>query len=343
MADKRHVNVASLLDRGAMSASAVDASVGTPLNGATIMAYQGRTLRGGAVITPYVDGPWPWKTDPTRVYVWFNSSTDVINLPVGSGYQAKINKPGYTTGPQAAYQHAGDNEIYNGGWSWFGRTSVPPKTTNFETVLGWWWYWYEEYNNTDSSDLDLNIWLPNVPNPLDAGQPAPFIVGWEGDSFGYLEGDPSGAMTVFPFARYKREGGTIDWLRIENTTISSRKAHAPLAANPALTYYPGDYTIMATDWGQTIDHDSDGGTPEIPLMGVYFVPHVYIWKDGVIKLFVNMNDGNPVAPYDPCNAEWWNAATIRSGVAGLPTYINNNTCGSVVFPYGVYTASGKSR
>jgi len=141
-------------------------------------------------------------------------------------------------------------------------------------------------------------------------------------------------MTAFPFARYKREGGWIDWLRIENTTISSRKAHAPLAGNAALPYYPGTYTIMTTDYGQTIDHDGDAGTEEIPLMGVYFVPHLYIWKDGVIKLFVDMMDHWQINPGEDCNAHWWKAAIITSGVGGAPTYTAVNTCGDdTIFPY----------
>ena len=59
-------------------------------------------------------------------------------------------------------------------------------------------------------DLDLYLWLPNAPNAQDAGQPAQFIVGYGGDAFGYVEGDPYGTMNAFPYARLKREGGYLD-------------------------------------------------------------------------------------------------------------------------------------
>jgi len=331
------VNVADLLDRGAIYANAFDSSTGLPLDGATIQAYQGATLRGSGVLTP---DTWtePGDPMPSRVYMWFNDIASIINLPVGTGYEARINKTGYTASPQTAYRHAGD-EIYGGDWHWWGRTGVPPMSGNFDAVLGWWWMVdfdgeYGIVNEPSISDLDLDIWLPAVPNPLDPGQPAPFIVGSEGNAFGYLEGDSYGAMTAFPFARWLRDGGSWD-VRLEDSLIRKRLAHGTLAANTALPYYPGDYEIMATDWGQTINHDDDDGTtPEIPLMGVYFVPHLYIWKDGLIKKFVDMDDYAPIEPYSYCNAEWWNAATIHSGVSGAPTYTINNTCGDdTIVPY----------
>ena len=61
-------------------------------------------------------------------------------------------------------------------------------------------------------------------------------------------------------------------------------------------------------------------------MGVYDVPDIYIWKDGNIKLFVNMGNGTPFAPNHPCNTHWWEAATITSGVSGVPTYTAVNNC-----------------
>jgi len=347
MAGKTHVDVANLMDRGAITANAFDASAGTALVGAQVQMYQGTTLKGSGVVTPYVNGPWPWEQDPTRVYMWFDySDADVLNLPAGSGYVPKINKTGYTASPQLAYRHGWNVGFWlcGGCWYWLGEAGVPPKSTNIDAVLGWWWWWRDDagiINNPGDSDLDLDVWLPNVPNPLDAGQPAPFIVGVQGDAFGYLEGNSLGAMTAFPFARFKREGGYYDWLRIEDTTISSRKAHAPLLANPALPYYPGEYTLMVTDFGQTIDHDDDGDTPEIPLMGVYFQPYIYIWKDGVVKRYVRMGLQDP---YDPCNAEWWNAATISSGVSGTPTYTIVNACGDgSIVPYYAAPFKGFSK
>ncbi len=126
----------------------------------------------------------------------------------------------------------------------------------------------------ESYDLDLNLWLPNTPNPLDITQPANFIVGPEGNTFGYLENDPDGTLNGFPFALYDREGGYMDWLPIVSITIMKRLAHAPLAANPALPYYPGNYFIGVTDYGIMDGSDT-------VLYNAY--PFVYIWKDGIMK------------------------------------------------------------
>jgi subtilisin family serine protease len=345
MNGKSQVNVAALLERGAINATVYDSSTGLPLTGAQVMAYQGITLRGTGILAASKNGPYPFDTDPARIYMQFGNQIDIINLPAGVGYVEKVSMTGYTASPQPAFQHGGVNEVVGGISIWTGRTGVPPKSTAIDAVVGWWVQLYDEYASPSSIDLDTNVWLPSAPNPLDAGQPAKFIVGPEGNAFGFLEGDPTGTLMAFPFARWFRDGGNFDYgngLRIEDTKILSRLAHTPLAANPALPYYPGVYNIMVTDYGQTIDHDSDSGTPEIPLLGVYLVPHLYIWKDGVIKLFVDMQAYWPINPYDTCNAHWWKAATITSGVSGTITYTPVNTCGDdTILPYVASTYSGQ--
>jgi subtilisin family serine protease len=332
------VNVATLLERGALMAEVFDASTGLPLTGAALQAYQkvgtSTVLRGSAVITPVSWGPFPGDTDPTRIYMWFPQGTDIINLPAGSDYSMKVSKAGYTATPQAAFQHATDkflDTVYAGWFEWWGRTGVPPRSTNFDAVVAWWRYSGYEVD-TDLWDLDVNVWLPDVPNPLDPGQPAPFIVGPEGWSFGFLEDEPVGTLNAFPFALWKRDGGWGDWVPVEDTTIRSRLAHPPLAANAALPYYPGAYFIMVTDWGQEIDHDDEVGTPEIPLMGTYSEPYLYIWKDGLIKLYVGMGYQDP---YEVCNAHWWLAGGVMSGVGGAPLYGAINECGEGpdIWPY----------
>ena len=186
------------------------------------------------------------------------------------------------------------------------------------------------YDDSVPFDLDVNVWLP-TPIPLETGQPAKFIVGPEGSDFGWLESETMGAMIAFPFARYKREGGYYDNMPWENTTIRARLAHSPLVANAALPYYPGAYVIGVTDFDTTYDHDGDSNTDEIPVMGTDAVPYVYIWKNGVIKLF-NMMDFQE--PGDACNAHWWKAATITSGKTGVATFTPNYDCGDgSIFPY----------
>lgn len=333
MGDARMVNTAALLERGALSTSVRDASTGLPLNGASVGVYKGTALAGTGVVTPYTE-KYYWDADPTRIYTYYSSGVDIINLPAGYEYTPKLTKTGYTNGGQNAWQH-GFSYVDYGYYNYIGAAAAPPQSTNIDSVLGWWTVYNDSFvNYPDYDDLDMNVWLPDTPNPLDSSQIAPFIVGFEGDSYGYLEDDSVGSMNVFPFARYKREGGWSDYVLVENTTISSRKAHAPLVANPALPYYPGEYVFQATDFGETIDHDGDPGTDEIPLMGAYEWPFMYIWKDGKIKLFVQMDW---VEPGDPCNATNWIAASIQSGISGSITYTAINQCGDeTIVPYGVF-------
>jgi hypothetical protein len=321
------------LERGAVEADAFDSTTGLPLDGATVGFYRGTTLQGSAVITPSTHTD-TYNLDPSRVYTRYQSWTDVINLPSGFGCTVKINKTGYTNGYQSAYQHGGCG-VYNGWYYWTGRAVVPPKSSNFDVAVGWWRWggdWGGGFVSPSKWDLDVNVWLPNTPNPLDAGQPAPFIVGLEGNSYGYYEGETDGAMTAFPFARFKRDGGYMDEVPVEDITISSRLAHAPLAANAALPYYPGNYEIIVTDYGQTIDHDANPASPEIPILGVFAEPFIYIWKDGNIKLF---NSTGSQDPGDTCNQHNWYAATIYSGISGTPILgAPGNMCGNTGYvPY----------
>lgn len=125
MAGVHQVNVAALLDRGALGATAFEASTGLPLVGGQVQAYQTAggvtSLRGTGVISPTTCSPFPCEEDPTRVYMQFSRSTDVINLPAGGGYAVKLYKAGYTATPQLAFQHndglTWDNTIYAGGWT----------------------------------------------------------------------------------------------------------------------------------------------------------------------------------------------------------------------------------
>lgn len=327
MDGKPYVNVAVLMDRGALSAEAYDSQTGLPLTGAKFSVMKGLTTLGTAIIQPSAQRASPLDADPSRIYMKFLPVSDVINLPAtGSGSCiVKINKTGYTYGAQNAYQHGNACEVLPGNNTWVGRTGVPPLSTNFDAVVGWHIISSRDdvVNFPTLFDLNMNVWIPSMPNPLDPSQIANFIVGPEGDAFGWLENDPMGSMLYFPFARYKRDGGAIDPLPIEDVTISFRKAHPPLVANSTLPYYPGTYNIIVTDFGQTINHDNDTETPEIPLMGVYLQPYVYVWKSGAIKFYTGMV---PQVPTGECNTSFWWAASVTSGVSGVVTYTPINTC-----------------
>jgi subtilisin family serine protease len=283
------VNVAALLDRGAAQSFTYDATTGLPLTGATFQIYKGSyynsatksfvpgTLKGSGI----VEGT-------------FSGYAEVINLPLDSGLWGWTNFPGYTLGPQWTGWVNGTETIYGGWWTGFGRMFVPQKSANFTHVAGW------DYGE----DLDTNVWLPGAPNPLDPGQPAPFIIGPEGNSYGFLESDPTGTLLGFPFGIWNRDGGYLDWLPVESTVISNRKAHGTILANAALPYYPGTYWFQVTDYGQ---HDPIDGDP---LLYDWSKPYSYMWKDGKILDMA----------YDyGCYSHNWYPWTLSSGTTGVAT------------------------
>ena len=339
------VNVANLMNRYAVEASVADASTGFGLTGATVYAYQGPYLRGSAVISPSDYGYISRKYKILDEFKYYTAYTEVINLPVptnvpffyyDNGYKFKAYKSGYTSTAQEIFRHT--QYWYRPATLYLeGRASIPPRSSNIDVVMGFnenYMNW--GYDNWPYGDLDLNVWLPSMPNPLDAGQPAHYIVGPEGYDWGYTEDEYYGSMNVFPFARWKRDGGGMDYVPIENTTISRRYYHPPLSSNSALPYYPGSYVVGVTDYGMTFDHDNDGGatTEEIPVMGAAYVPYLYIWKDGYIKLY---NEMEYQEANGPCNKHWWRGATISSGKTGVITYTPDNACnntgGLPEFPY----------
>ena len=250
---KHLIDIPTLLDRFAFKAGVIDASTGLPLVGATVGAYQGTVLKGSALIVASTYTNCCTTTDPTRIYTNYTRYGTVINLPrtgdtsdlvdTYNAYTVKVSKAGYTASPQAVFQHEGY------WWCWSANTiyecfpaAIPPSSNNFEVTLGF--AEGEYYDSGVLFDLDLNVWLPASPNPLDPGQPASFIVGPEGDDFGFREGEPLGAMTAFPFARYKREGGAVDYMPWENTTISA----APGASPPGCQYGFAILPRRVYDW-----------------------------------------------------------------------------------------------
>lgn len=110
---------------------------------------------------------------------------------------------------------------------------------------------------------------------------------------------------------------------MESTTISKRLAHAPLAANSALPYYPGDYWIGITDYGQLIGSDH---------LMYYVQPFVYIWKDG--KILNGAYDWN-------CNTQWWYPFVMSSGTSGSLGLTWVDACSNGV-PYASGAGEGGS-
>ena len=351
------VNVAKLLDRAAIEVSAFDATSGTPLYNATVSAYGGVTKYGSSIIPAeiLVAGPL-LDVDPNRVFMYFQPIVDIINLPVKDAlgadipYSVRLNKVGYTVGDQPAFQHIAPGALTAGTTSLYYNGSAPLKVPAFNVTLGW-DVWQQDTFEVALGpwDLDLYLWLP-TPGAPTYGQSSQFIVGYDGDAFGFIEADSYGTMNAFPYARLKREGGYLDGgPTVETITFANRPGHDGLLANAALPYWVGTFNVLATDYGQTIDHDNDGcgdnyganytspppacgGTPGISLLGAYYTPYIYVWKDGVVKYF--QNGANNFGPWDAevdtpgqninpnnCNDSWWKAFAITSTTAGVaPTY-----------------------
>jgi subtilisin family serine protease len=342
MAGRRMVDVASLLERGAASAASYDAVTGLPLNGAQILAVKNGLTVGSALITPFTWKADPTEVDPTRIYSYFTAWTDILNLPAGGWYQYKVNKAGYTAAPTVAYMPGWSFWASEGRWNWGGRSAIPPKNGNFTSVLYYETAWRDDFvvhspSFNEPWDLDLYLWLP-ITNP--------FVVG--------LGGSGMGTMLASPFANLRREGGWSDWLQVETIVFKNRTGPG-LVANAGAPMYTGMYAVGATDWGQTIDHDNDGcgdnygygfnpaytcvGTQGIPLLGSYYIPYMTIWKDGVIKKFVDSTEGNGYNLWGANtygNQHWWSPVQITTTTpASLPSYnaVNSFSNTGSIFPY----------
>jgi len=351
MTGKVQTNVAKLMERAAVRASVFDAVAGTPLFKAKVLAYGGGVSKGSSVIPAVSLTVLPGEDpDPKRIFMYFQPTADILNLPTNVTYTVKVNLANYTVGDQSAFQHEALATLTSGEFTLFNDGAVPPKTANFDIVTGWQVWQQPSYEEANGPyDLDLYVWLPTP--GVGSGQPAQFVVGYSGDAFGFNEADSYGTLNAFPFSRLRREGGYLDGgPTIESSAIHKRPSVA------ALPYYAGNYNILVTDYGQTIDHDNDGcgdnygagysssysatadpdcpptdgsGTLGIPLLGAYYTPYVYVWKDGVVKFFQNSaNNFGPWVAGGTCNEHWWKAFSMSSPAA-VPVFTayNNGTPG----------------
>lgn len=364
MLQAKRVNVATLLDRTALTVSVFDSATGMPLNGATVSVTftdAGTASSRKSVIAPIQVKEAPGvDLDPNRIFTYYFADVDILDIPTkdknGNAilqYKINVSKTNYTIGAQQIFRESGLVSIPTptpGAFNVYLNGSVPPRSAGFDIVLGWNKWRQDGYEEAlNANDLDLYVWLP--PAGADTTQPAPFIVGYGGDSFGYLENDPYGTLNAFPFARMKREGGYSDGKPLETTTILNRDAYGttlgslapakPGVINKLAPWYGGVYTALATDYGQVIDHDNDGcgdnygpnydsnyapggecagKTAGIPLLGAYFTPYAYVWKDGVVQFFADAsNAGGPWPAGTECNTHWWKAFEINSPAQGLTT------------------------
>jgi subtilisin family serine protease len=321
------LNVAAALDRGALTAVAVDAVTGLPLVGGTVSAYQplgvGLAIKATTVLTA------AQYTSPfdTQVYTYFPSSVDLINLPAGVQTTLKISRAGYTVAPTAAFVGGdvsypdGTAQAQAGVFSYAGSAAIPPKSARFSAVSVW-----DIYDPTRMVP-ELTTWLPIVASKsgdvaLWDGQVSDFAVNYE--SCAYNEPDTAGELSVFPNAQLlyadkaqvafggsaQRVLGEVAIHAVQTHQIATRVG----PTNVALPQYTGAYVfrVYNPDPDPANDFDSRQGS-------------FFIWKDGVMKLRV---DKENVAAGDgvPCTSPWWTAATIFSGKTGAVTYTPVDEC-----------------
>ncbi len=209
MTNVPYLDVAGVMDRTALWQPVSDAITGLPLEGATVMAYSGTTLKDQAVIS--------------RGNRW----AALINLPASLWYTIKVNKAGYTSGAVDVYPGI----MWGCAPGYWGcnlyTLSIPP-TGRITAVANWSWY---------SSDLDLYTWLPVVSSP--GGVVGPGVSG----SMDYGPGD----LSDFPRARWNRDGGAGDWLGAESTSIVPKTSTTttPYYNQTAFDYYD----FLLTDYG----------------------------------------------------------------------------------------------
>lgn len=236
-------DVAAALQRGRITAQALDAVTAVPLKGALVYAYQKSgvavpLLRGSGVVTSY---------DPARL-------VDLINLPMGAVYQLKVSKAGYTVGAQAAFvspytgAYASGDVAVLPGENGPMLAAVPPLSARFSVI--------SETGRSAPVEhgIDQLIYTPPEKRFIVSSNPE------LGDDFRTMFGETSGSLGFTPFARQVL-GDFWFW----NTSIISTRP-----GNTALPYYPGVYTVRLSDAfsADTLEEHNQS---------------LFVWKSGVIK------------------------------------------------------------
>jgi hypothetical protein len=229
-----------------------------------------------------------------------------VNVPwntPASKYKLRFSKTGYTAGPQ-------DVDVPPQGGVFaspfdFGvninRVSVPPNSSNYTFVTDW-----SPLAYFTDTDLDQYLFLPE-PYPCSVG-PADL-----GASDCGVAG-PVGSLFMFPFARWFRDGGGLDPIGLEATSV---KSLAPTTPTNLYRFRVNTYNGDGTEFFSFYSH-----------------PVVRLWRMGSVKATVRVDN----AFVDPgCVSEgggnacpWWDVGTLSN--AGVFTAINQ--VGDAPLPYG---------
>lgn len=210
MTNVPYLDVGGVMGRTSFWQPVSDAITGLPLEGATVMAYSGTTLKDQAVVS--------------RENRW----VALINLPASLFYTIKVNKAGYTSGAVDVYPGTTWGCGAGGIGCDFWTLTIPPMG-RITAVANW---------GTSSTDLDLYTWLPTV-----SSVGGVVGAGWSGHAQDLGPGD----LSDFPRARWNFDGGFANWLPSESTSILPRTGATTM---PYYNQTANDfYDFLLTDYG----------------------------------------------------------------------------------------------
>jgi subtilisin family serine protease len=229
-----------------------------------------------------------------------------VNVPwntPATKYTLRFSKTGYTAGPQNVDVPPQGGVLVKpfDFASVVNHVSVPPNTPNYTFVTNW-----SPYAFYTDVDLDQYLFLPE-PHPCSVG-PSDL-----GASDCGVAGSV-GSLLMSPFARWFRDGGGLDPIGVEATSVKTLFPTTP--TNPYRVRV-NTFNGNGTEFFSALSH-----------------PVVRLWRMGSVKATVRVD----YADVDPsCVSEgggnacpWWDVGTLSS--TGVFTPINQ--VGDAPLPYG---------
>ena len=343
MSNSRYLNVASAMNRVAFWVTALDASSGMPLAGATVRALLGSSSKATATVPAGLTRDQP---DVALINVPLNITTDGSFSPVDTNFTLQISKSGYTNSNQtfntiSVVALEQDGAFISDPYS---RVSLLPNTI-IQAVVDW--NAPDDFDYSDLTeplavfpDLGAVLFLPDVvnktvtPNIGAIVGPPDIPADLNATSGKYLGGgtllDPikicgTTTCTFSPYAQYRHNGGMDQGLDANGNRLFSATeegisiaSSASVSSSPYLKpkYTTGAYTFFVTaNYAQFLKNDDSNNAV------------VRLWSKGNLIRTYKLEDAT--IGCDGINS-WWKVFTYNnSTVTGL------NSCGAApsFFPY----------
>lgn len=345
MSSATYLNVASATNRVAFWVTALDASSGMPLAGASVSARIGTAVKATATVPAGLRRDQP---DVALINVPLNLISGTFS-PDTTTFDLQISKTGYTNSAQTfnrvtVYASSQDGAFITDPYS---QVSLLPSTI-IQAVVDWKPPNPNDPVYTDPSvkfpDLGAVLFLPFGVGPTNSGAvvgPPDMPADLSAFSGKYLGGgtllDPvkicgTTTCTFSPYAQYQHNGGMDQGLDANgNRLFSATVEGISIASGGTLTAFPwlkpkyttGTYTFFVTANDPSFLY-SDGTGDTI---------------NAVVRLWAK---GNLIGTYKLQNAtgctgssgSWWRVFTLSNTTLSLPSDVVINACGSTsLFPY----------